>query len=83
MTTAVQPPTTLGAVILAGQVMVRAWFTVTVAVIGVPGQPFADGVIVNVTVTGNPVVLVSTPLILPVPLAGIPVTVTVLFLVQL
>ena len=37
----------------------------------------------NVTVTGDVVVLVSVPLILPVPLAAIPVTATVLFLVQL
>ena len=39
--------------------------------------------IVKVTVTGDTVVLVSVPLILPVPFAAIPVTVTVLFLVQL
>ena len=38
--------------------------------------------IVNVTVTGAVVVLVSVPLILPVPLAAIPVTATVLSLVQ-
>ncbi len=37
----------------------------------------------NVTVIGALVVLVSVPLILPVPLAAMPVTVTVLFLVQL
>ena len=53
------------------------------AVIGAPGQPLAVGVIVNVTSIGALVVLVSVPLILPVPLAGIPSTVTVLFLVQL
>ena len=58
-------------------------FTSTVAVIGVPGHPFAVGVIVNVTVTGAKVVLVSVPLILPVPLAAMPVTGTVLSLVQL
>jgi hypothetical protein len=57
--------------------------TNTVAVIGVPGQPFAVGVIVNVTVTGVNVVLVNVPVILPEPLAVIPVTVAVLFLVQL
>ena len=39
--------------------------------------------IVKVTVTGAVVVLVSVPLILPAPLAAIPVTVAVLSLVQL
>ena len=58
-------------------------FTNTVAVIGAPTQPLAVGVIVNVTVTGAAVVLVSVPLILPEPLAAIPVTDTVLSLVQL
>ena len=62
-------------------------FTTTVAVIVAPVQVIPalvnDGVIVNVTVTGALVVLVSEPLILPVPLAAIPVTVPVLFLVQL
>jgi hypothetical protein len=57
--------------------------TNTVAVIGAPGQPLAVGVIVNVTVTGANVVLVNAPLILPEPLAAIPVTETVLSLVQL
>ena len=57
--------------------------TSTVAVIGAPAQPLAVGVIVKVTVTGAFVVLVSAPLILPAPLAAIPVTVTVLSLVQL
>jgi len=57
--------------------------TSTVAVIGVPGQPFAVGVIVKVTVTGAMVVLVSVPLMFPVPAAAIPVAETVLFLVQL
>ena len=57
-------------------------FTSTVAVIGVPGQLFAVGVIVNVTVTGALVVLVNEPLILPEPLAAMPVTVPVLSLVQ-
>ena len=52
--------------------------TSTVAVIGVPAQPFADGVIVKVTVTGAKVVLVKVPEILPVPLAVIPVTVAAL-----
>lgn len=56
--------------------------TVTVAVMSVPGQPFAVGVMVNVTVTGDNVVLVNTPLMLPLPLAAIPVTVPVLFLVH-
>src|SRR6266404_3012835 len=58
-------------------------FTSTVAVVGVPGQPLAVGVIVNVTVTGAAVVFVKVPLILPAPLAAMPVTVTVLSLVQL
>lgn len=58
-------------------------FTVTVAVIGVPGQPAAVGVMVNVTVTGEVVVFVTVPLILPEPLAAIPVTATMLFLTQL
>ena len=57
--------------------------TNTVAVIGVPLQPFAVGVIVKVTVTGTLVVLVSEPLILPAPLAAIPVTVATLSRVQL
>jgi hypothetical protein len=58
-------------------------FTSTVAVIGVPGHPFAVGVIVNVTVIGALVVFVKAPLISPAPLAGIPVTETTLSLVQL
>jgi hypothetical protein len=58
-------------------------FTSTVAVIGVPGQPFAVGVIVNVTVMGAAVVFVKAPLISPVPLAAMPVIGTVLSLVQL
>ena len=58
-------------------------FTMTVAVIGVPEQPLTSGVIVNVTVTGAVVVLVNMPLILPLPLAAIPVTATVLSRVQL
>ena len=58
-------------------------FTSTVAVIGVPAQPLAVGVIVNVTVTGAFVVLVSVPAILPAPLAAIPVTVATLSLIQL
>ena len=59
-------------------------FTNTVAVIGVPGHPLAVGVIVNVTVIGADVVFVNAPLILPLPLAAMPVTVPpVLSLVQL
>ena len=42
----------------------------------------AVGVIVKVTVTGAVVVLVSIPLISPLPLAAIPVTETVLSRVQ-
>ena len=48
-----------------------------------PAQPLAVGVIVKVTVTAAPVVLVNAPLILAVPFAAIPVTVAVLSLVQL
>ena len=58
-------------------------FTSTVAVTGVPEHPLGVGVIVNVTVIGAVVVLVSEPLIVPLPLAGIPVTVATLSLVQL
>lgn len=58
-------------------------FTSTVAVTGVPLHPLAVGVIVNVTVTGALVVLVSAPLILPAPPPAIPVTLPVLSLVQL
>ena len=57
-------------------------FTITVAVTAVPVQPFAVGVIVKVTVNGAVVVFVKAPLIFPDPLAAIPVTVAVLFLVQ-
>jgi len=57
-------------------------FTSTVAVTGVPEQPLAFGVIVKVTVTGALVVLVNVPLISPEPLAAMPVTATVLSLVQ-
>jgi len=57
-------------------------FTSTVAVIGAPGQLFIDGVMVKVTVMGAAVVFVNAPLMSPEPLAAIPVTVTVLFLVQ-
>ena len=41
------------------------------------------GVMVNVTYNGAEVVLVKAPLMLPDPLFAIPVTVAVLFLVQL
>ena len=58
-------------------------FTTTVAVMFDPLQLFAVGVIVKVTVTGEVVVLVSVPEILPLPFAAIPVTATVLSLVQL
>ena len=57
--------------------------TNTVAVMDGPGQPLAVGVIVNVTVIGAKVVLVNMPLISPLPLAAMPVTVAVLSLVQL
>ena len=48
-----------------------------------PTHPCGDvGVIVNVTVTGNGVVFVKLPAILPTPLAAIPVTVATLSLVH-
>lgn len=50
---------------------------------GVPGQPFAVGVMVKETVMGAVVVLVKEPLMLPLPLAAMPVTVVVLLRVQL
>jgi hypothetical protein len=57
-------------------------FTVTVAVIAVPGQvrvnAVNEGVIKNDTVIGAFVVLVNEPLMSPVPFAGMPVTVPVL-----
>ena len=57
--------------------------TNTVAVVGVPAQPFAVGVIVKATVIGAGVVLVNVPVILlPVPFAAMPVTVPVLSLVH-
>ena len=58
-------------------------FNSIVAVIGVPAQLFAVGVMVNVTVTGALLGFVKAPVILPDPLAAIPVTEIVLFLVQL
>ena len=58
-------------------------FTSTVAVMDAPVQPLTEGVIVNVTVTAVVVVFVRAPVILPEPLAAIPVTEVVLFLVQL
>jgi hypothetical protein len=62
--------------------MVALGFIVVVALIGVPWQPFAVGVIVKVTVTAALVRLAKVPLIFPEPLAGIPVTISVLFLVH-
>ena len=57
-------------------------FTRTVAVNAAPGQPLADGVMVKVTVMGAAVVLVTVPLMFPLPLAAIPVTPVVLSLVH-
>ena len=68
---------------LAGQTIVGFGFTITVAVIDVPGQPLATGVIVKVTVTGVVTLLVKVALIFPLPLPGKPATVVVLSLVQL
>ena len=67
---------------LAGWATFGVGITSTVAVVVGPTQPLAVGVMVKVTVIGLTVVLVSVPLILPEPLAAIPVTVTVLSLVQ-
>lgn len=69
----------------AGVVLIIAGvgFTVTEAVTGVPVHPFAVGVMVNVTVIGTVLLLVKMPEIFPVPLAAIPDTESVLFLVQL
>ena len=58
-------------------------FTNMVAVTAVPAHPPDMAVMVNVTVTGAVPVLVSVPLILPVPLAAMPVAEAVLSLVQL
>ena len=58
-------------------------FTSTVAVMGAPIQPLTVGLMVKVTVTGAVMVFVNAPLMLPDPLAAIPVTAVVLFLVQL
>ncbi len=60
-----------------------AGFTMTVAVTGVPVHPLAEGVMVKVTVTGESVVLVSAPAMLPDPEAAIPVTEAVLLRLQL
>jgi hypothetical protein len=57
--------------------------TVTGILTAGPLHPFAEGVTVNVVVTGAFVVFVNVPLIFPVPLAAIPVTVAVLFRTQL
>ena len=56
-------------------------FTTTVAVIGAAAHP-PPVVMVKVTVIGAAVVFVKAPVILPDPLAAIPVTPAVLFLVQ-
>ena len=57
--------------------------TTTVAVIWDPTQLLAVGIMVNVTITGTLVELVKFPLMFPFPLFAIPVTETVLSLVQL
>ena len=68
---------------LATGLTVGIGLTTTVAVIVGPVQPLADGVMVKVTVIGALVALVSVPLIGdPDPLAGIPVAVATLSLVQ-
>ena len=67
---------------LATALTVGVGLTITVAVLVGPTQVPDVGVMVNVTVCGTLVVLVSVPLILPLPMAAMPVTLTVLFLVQ-
>jgi len=63
-------------------VIVAFGFTRTVAVVVGPGHPLAVGVTVNVTVTGEPVMLVSEPLMFPLPLEAMPVTLATLSLVH-
>ena len=68
-------PAALLTVMFPGQVIVGIACTVTVAVILAPTQPSGDvGVIVKVTVCGTVVLLVSVPVISPVPADAIPVT---------
>ena len=57
-------------------------FTSTVAVTGVPGLPFAVGVMIKLTLIGMLVVLVNVPEISPEPETAMPVTETVLSLTQ-
>jgi len=57
-------------------------FTNTVAMIGVPVQPLALGVMVKVTSSGANVVLVNVPLISPTPLEAMPVIVVVASRIQ-
>lgn len=57
--------------------------TKTVAATVAPVHPFNTGETEKVTVTGANVVLVNAPDISPLPLAAMPVTETLLFLVQL
>ena len=45
--------------------------TITLATMAEPEQPFADGVMVKVTVMGAVVLLVRVPVIFPVPLVVI------------
>ena len=76
----VEPTETVAFPVMVGT---GAGFTVTVALTGFPVQLPAIGVMVKVTVTGASVVFVRAPEILPVPLSAIPVTDSVLSLVQL
>jgi hypothetical protein len=88
---AVFPERTIVAMALAEQMVcddgvataLGVGLTITVALIGVPLQPLATGVMVKVTVTGALVAFVKLPLMVPLPLEAIPVTVAVLSLVQL
>ena len=84
------PESTIVLIVAAEQIVCEAGvatasgvgLTKTVAVIAAPGQLFAEGVIVNVTVTGALVVLVRFPKMLPDPEAAMPVALAVLSLVQ-
>lgn len=68
---------------LAGVFTLGVGRTVSVAIIAGPSQPLILGIMVKVTVTGVVAVVVNVPLILPVPLAAIPVAATTLSLVHL
>jgi hypothetical protein len=68
---------------LAGVFTLGVGLTVSVAIIAGPSQPFILGIMVKVTITGVVPVVVKVPVILPVPLAAMPVAVATLSLVHL